>query len=118
MPTLDQYLADQLQGTAPYRNLALSATTSTDIGQGNISFRAGGQVSSVTRNPQDLFNTLFPAGSTMPGGTTAEERARRRQKSVLDFVLEDANRLNASWARATSSASTTTCRRSPRWRSR
>ena len=94
-PTLDQYLADQLQGTAPYRNLALSATTSTDLGQGNISFRTGGQVSSVTRNPRDLFNTLFPAGMTGTGGATAEERVRRRQKSVLDFVLEDANRLNA-----------------------
>jgi len=93
-PTLDQFLADQLQGTAPYRNLALSATPSTDIGQGNISFRTGGQISSVTRKPEELFKTLFPAGSTMPGGTTAEERARRRQKSVLDFVLEDANRLN------------------------
>ncbi len=93
-PTLDQYLADTLQGTAPYRNLALSATSSTDIGQGNLSFRTGGQVSSVTRNPRDLFNTLFPAGSTMPGGTTAAERALRRQQSVLDFVLEDANRLN------------------------
>jgi hypothetical protein len=94
-PTLDQYLADHLQGTAPYRNLALSATSSTDIGQGNISFRAGGQVSSVTRNPRDLFNTLFPAGSTMPGGSTMQDRLQRRQKSVLDFVLEDANRLNA-----------------------
>ena len=94
MPTLDQFLADQLQGTTPYRNLALAATPSTDIGQGNISFRASGQVSSVTRNPRDLFNTLFPAGTTT-GGATAEERARRRQKSVLDYVLEDANRLNA-----------------------
>jgi hypothetical protein len=94
-PTLDQYLADHLQGTAPYRNLALSATSSTDIGQGNISFRTGGQVSSVTRNPRDLFNTLFPAGSTTPGGSTTPDRAQRRQKSVLDFVLEDANRLNA-----------------------
>ena len=95
MPTLDQFLADQLQGTTPYRNLALAATPSTDIGQGNISFRASGQVSSVTRNPRDLFTTLFPAGSTTGGGATAEERARRRQKSVLDYVLEDANRLNA-----------------------
>jgi hypothetical protein len=94
VPTLDQFLADQLQGTTPYRNLALSATPSTDIGQGNISFRTGGQVSSVTRNPRDLFNTLFPAGSMTGGGATAEERARRRQKSVLDYVLEDANRLN------------------------
>ena len=95
MPTLDQFLADQLQGTTPYRNLALSATPSTDIGQGNISFRAGGQVASVTRKPGDLFTTLFPAGSTGTGGMTGTDRMSRRQKSVLDGVLEDANRLNA-----------------------
>jgi hypothetical protein len=84
-PTLDQYLADQLQGTAPYRNLALSATPSTDIGQGNISFRTGGQVSSVTRKPGDLFNTLFPAGRPCRAArpprsarAAAEERARLR----------------------------------------
>jgi hypothetical protein len=94
-PSLDQYLADHLQGTTPYRNLALSATPSTDLKQGNISFRTGGQVSSVTRNPRDLFTTLFPAGMMPGGGATAEERLRRRQKSVLDYVREDANRLNA-----------------------
>jgi hypothetical protein len=94
-PSLDQYLADTLQGTTPYRNLALSATTSTDLKQGNISFRAGGQVGSVTRNPRDLFTTLFPAGTMTGGGATAEERARRRQKSVLDYVLADANQLSA-----------------------
>jgi len=95
MPTLDQFLADTLQGTAPYRNLALSATPSTDIIQGNISFRASGQVASVTRNPRDLFNTLFPAGMTGTGGATAEDKMRRRQKSVLDYVVDDANRLSA-----------------------
>jgi hypothetical protein len=94
-PSLDQFLADSLQGTTPYRSLALAATPSTDLHQGNISFRAAGQASSVTRNPRDLFNTLFPAGTMTPGGMTTEDRARRRQKSVLDFVLEDANRLNA-----------------------
>jgi hypothetical protein len=91
-PTLDQYLADKLQGTSPYRNLALSATGSTDIGQGNISFRTGGQVASVTRNPRDLYTTLF--GSMMTG-SAGTDKARRRQASVLDAVLEDANRLSA-----------------------
>ena len=116
-PTLDQYLADQLQGTTPYRNLALSATPSTDIGQGNISFRTGGQVASVTRNPRDLFNTLFPAGMTGTGGATAEERMRRRQKSVLDLVLGRQPAERASWAPATSSAWAVSAGRSPRSRS-
>jgi hypothetical protein len=92
-PTLDQYLADKLQGTSPYRNLALSATSSTDIGQGNISFRSGGQVASVTRNPRDLYTTLF--GSMMTGSSATADKLRRRQASVLDAVLADANRLSA-----------------------
>ena len=98
-PTLDQYLADHLQGTAPYRNLALSATPSTDIGQGNISFRSGGQVASVTRSPRDLFNTLFgSAMGTVTSSSPNAEAARRRQSSILDYVLEDAKRLRARLA--------------------
>jgi hypothetical protein len=92
-PTLDQVIADQVQGTAPYRNFALSATGSTDIGQGNISFREGGQVESVVRDPRRLFDTLF-GGGDVGGDDSAAEAARRRQASVLDLVKEDAGRLN------------------------
>src|SRR5688572_15338962 len=92
-PTLDQYLADHLRGDTPYRNLALSATGSTDIAQGNISFKPGGQPETVYRNPQQLFDTLF-AGDT-GGDDAAAEAARRRQTSVLDLVLADAQSLQA-----------------------
>ncbi len=92
-PTLDQYLADHLRGDAPYRNLALSATGSTDIAQGNISFKPGGQPESVYRNPRQLFDTLF-AGDTGVDDAAAEA-ARRRQTSVLDLVLADAHSLHA-----------------------
>lgn len=91
-PTLDQYLAERIQGETPYRNLALSSTPSTDIGQGNISFRAAGQVATVTRNPRQLFDTLFGAGGVGMGGT---DRARMRQASLLDLVRTDAQRLQA-----------------------
>jgi hypothetical protein len=93
-PTLDQYLADKLKGTTPYRNLALSATPSTDIGQGNISFRAGGQVETVVRNPKQLFDTLFGKGTTS-GTDPAAAAALKRKTSVLDLVKADATRLNA-----------------------
>jgi hypothetical protein len=92
-PTLDQAIADHVQGTAPYRNLALSATPSTDIGQGNISFREGGQVESVVRKPSDLFKTLFGSGEIGSGDGGAADAARARQASVLDFVEDDAKRL-------------------------
>jgi len=94
-PTLDQYLADSLRGETPYRNLALSATTSSDIAQGNISFKAGGQVETVVRKPDQLFNTLFGMGNVgTGGGDMAAEAAAKRQQSVLDLVLADAQRLN------------------------
>lgn len=93
-PTLDQVLADHLRGTAPYRNFALSATTSNDISQGNISFKAGTQPETNVRDPARLFTTLFGSGMVGGGDAAAAERARLRQQSVLDAVKDDANRLN------------------------
>jgi hypothetical protein len=94
--TLDQVLADHLRGTAPYRNFALSATSSNDISQGNLSFKAGTQPETNVRNPRQLFDTLFGSGMVGGGGDAAAvERARLRQQSVLDVVKGDATRLNA-----------------------
>jgi hypothetical protein len=92
-PTLDQYLADRIQAQTPHRNLVLSATGSTDIGQGNLSFRSGGQVATVMRDPKAVFTTLFGAGTG--GAGSAAEKARLRQLSVLSLVREDATRLTA-----------------------
>ncbi|HVR21373.1 MAG TPA: DUF1552 domain-containing protein, partial [Polyangiaceae bacterium] len=94
-PTLDQVLAEHLRGTTPYRNLALSSTSSTDITQGNISFKAGTQPETNVRNPKQLFDTLFGSGMVGGGDAAAAERARLRQQSVLDVVKADATRLNA-----------------------
>jgi hypothetical protein len=94
-PTLDQVLADHLRGTAAHRNFALSASDSNDIAQGNISFKAGGQPETNVKNPRQLFDTLFGGGMVGGGDMAAAERARLRQQSVLDFVREDATRLNA-----------------------
>ena len=91
-PTLDQFLADRIQGNTPYRNLAFAATGSTDIAQGNISFRAGGQVESVIRDPRQAFQTLF--GNLDTSQDQAQlQAAQLRQQSVLDFMREDAERL-------------------------
>jgi hypothetical protein len=90
-PSLDQYLAEKIAGNSPYRSLALSATGSTDIAQGHISWRAAGQVSTVERNPARLFDQLF---SGVMGGDDGEaERIRARKASVLDFVRGDAKQL-------------------------
>ena len=95
--TLDQYLASRIQGSAPYRNLALSATPSTDIGQGHISFRSAGQVETVVRSPKQLFDTLFRKRA---GASGADERERKREASLLDGVRDDARRLQMRLAAA------------------
>jgi hypothetical protein len=92
-PTLDQYLADRIKGETPFRNLALAATPSTDIAQGNISFRTGGQVESVTRDPKKLFDKLMFSSMGSTGGGPSAAEARR--SSVLVCVRTDAQRLQA-----------------------
>jgi hypothetical protein len=90
--TLDQYLADRIAGDTPFRHLAFSATGSTDVTQGHISFGAGGQTTPI-RNPGQAFDTLF--GSLDTGGdSSVAEAARLRQASVLDAIREDAERLH------------------------
>jgi hypothetical protein len=94
-PTLDQYLADHLRGQTPYRNLALSATSSNDIAQGTLSFKGNGQPESIQRNPRALFDTLFSGGNVGMGNDPAAVAALARQMSVLDLVRDDATRLSA-----------------------
>jgi len=95
-PTLDQYLADHLRGDTPFRNLALSSTGSTDIAQGNISFKAGGQPESVVRSPSQLFSNLFGSG----GGDTGPDPAEVRRQGLLGLVHEDATRLQGRLGQA------------------
>ncbi len=90
-PTLDQVIAEQEGAETPYRNLALSATSSNDVVQGHISFRDNGQVASTVRDPRQLFNDLFSADGDSDANA---ERALARQASLLDFIGDDARRLN------------------------
>jgi hypothetical protein len=92
-PSLDQHIATHIAGNTPFRTLTLSATPSTDIAQGHISWRGAGQVETVDRDPAKLFTRLFMR-STGPTTDPAAERLRLRKSSVLDYVLEDAKRLN------------------------
>lgn len=100
-PTLDQYLAEHLRAETPFRNLALSATPSTDIAQGNISFRAGGQPETVIRNPKQLFSNLFGGSLDVePGGGVVDADAERRHQGLMDLVRADAKRLQARLGQA------------------
>ncbi len=90
--TLDQYLAEQIAGSTPYRSLILSPTGDTEITQGFLSFRDGGQPEDCFRNPAQVFDTLF-SGLADPSADL--EKIRARKQSVLDYVKEDAKRLKA-----------------------
>src|SRR5690606_22040046 len=76
--TLDQYLADAIGGDTPYRNLALSATGSTDVYQGVISFRDNGQAASTERDPRQLFRNLFAELDPSGGPDVVDQAALRR----------------------------------------
>jgi hypothetical protein len=91
--TLDQYLADRIQGDTPYRSLTLYAAGDTSITQGFLSFRDDGQTETVYRDPADVFDMLFGSGDV--GGEMGPDVARLRRQSVLDYAKEDAARLNA-----------------------
>lgn len=94
-PTLDQFLADRIQGTTPFRSLTMTATRDTSITQGFMSFRENGQSESVFRRPSELFDALFSNGVDVSSGDSGLDEARARQASILDWVREDAQRLNA-----------------------
>ena len=79
-PTLDQYLANQLKPNTRFRNLALSSTGNTDIGQGSISFRSAGQPETAIRSPKQLFDTLFR--DAVPTDATAERARTARGQSA------------------------------------
>ncbi|AUX40666.1 hypothetical protein SOCE26_020670 [Sorangium cellulosum] len=89
--TLDQVLADHIASETPYRSLNLSPTGDTAVTQGFISFRDGGQVEDAFRDPAAVFDTLF-SGMSNPSEQMTD--IRRRRASVLDWVREDAKRLN------------------------
>jgi hypothetical protein len=92
--TLDQYLAERIQGGTPFRSLSSSATGDTAITQGFLSFRGKGQSEAVYRDAKALFDAVF-AGRTLEGGTTATMpvEVNNRQTSILDYATQDAQRL-------------------------
>jgi len=94
--TLDQRLADDIQGTAPFRVLFSSPTGDRAITQGYLSFRDGnGEAETAYRSARDLFDAVF-AGVQSGGGEANPEldALRARQQSILDWAKEDAARLN------------------------
>ncbi len=95
----DEYVADELGGGTPFRSLHLRVQAS-NYGRGahgEMSIRADGGRNSPISSPRSAYNTLFQGSSP-----TAPSDALTRGRSVLDVVLERANRLESelpSWDR-------------------
>ncbi len=92
-PTLDQYLASQIQAETAYRSLTSSATGDTAITQGFLSFRENGQAEAVYRNATALFDTVFSGLDPAAQVNNMPTEIRSREASILDYAIEDATRL-------------------------
>ena len=97
--SLDQFLAARLGGATRFRSLQLM-TYSVFGGQGNgdsLSFTAGGTRVPWERDPRRIWTRVF--GSLMTGAPSeAELRATSRRKSLLDYLVRDAQRLQSRLA--------------------
>ena len=103
-PTLDQIIADAIHTNEPFKSFETGMIPFTgDFAMGtvgsNIAHRGPNDVLPPKRDPKDIFDTLFSGDiPTMPGtggGSTGvpSDIQFRTRRSVLDAVLEDANRL-------------------------
>lgn len=98
--TLDQIVAQELDGGNRFRSLQFSAGEpgTCDVGGSPcpytqcISWAGAGQPLIPTINPESAFNQLFDTGVDGLTGASAEVRRQTRQ-SLLDFVRDDARNL-------------------------
>ncbi|PQO44929.1 hypothetical protein C5Y93_17160 [Blastopirellula marina] len=100
--SVDQFAASRLAYLTRFPSLELGLEPSAQSGScdsgyscvysSNVSWRSDTNFVNKEVNPQQLFDRLFGGGSS---ADQAENRAlrHRRKKSVLDFVLNDAQRL-------------------------
>ena len=97
--SLDQFLADRLGSATRFRSLQLM-TYSVFGGQGNgdsLSFSGAGVRVPWERDPRRIWTRVF--GSLMTGAPSAAElRATNRRKSLLDYLVRDAQRLQSRLA--------------------
>jgi hypothetical protein len=97
--SLDQFLGDTVGAATRFRSLQLMGYSPFG-GQGttdSLSFTGAGTRVPWERDPSALYDRVF--GSLTVGAPSAEEtRALNRKKSLLDFLLKDANRLRGRLA--------------------
>jgi hypothetical protein len=104
VPTIDQIIADAIHTNEPFKSFETGVIPFTgDVAMGtpgsNLAHRGPNDFLPPKRDPKDIFDTLFSDVPSTPGaggsgatGVPSDIQFRTR-RSVLDAVLEDANRL-------------------------
>ena len=96
-PTIDQLVANALYKKEPYRSLETGVLPYRGMNMGtvseNLAHRGPNDFLKPQRDPTKLFNDLFSKGLTPTGAGTPADISAQLRHSVLDAILEDANRL-------------------------
>ena len=100
--SVDQVAARRMEGVTRFASLELSCDAARGAGacdsgyscayQYNLSWRSATQPVGAESNPRELFERLFGAGEAGQRAASSE-RLLAREKSLLDFVREDAKSL-------------------------
>lgn len=100
--SIDQVAAEQIGARTRLPSLELGCDPAANSGNcdsgyscaysGNISWKSESQPMAKETNPRAVFDRLFGDADSR-AATRDGERKRQRSKSILDFVLEDAERL-------------------------
>lgn len=85
--SLDVFLGQKLQGSAPHASVQLGVGANFQNGSGSMSFIGAGQEVKPDDNPLSAFARLF--GSGPKGDDAAALLAKKRKKSVLDAAMAD-----------------------------
>mgnify|MGYP001547923744 CR=1 FL=1 len=117
-PTIDQTIADALHKNEPFKSFETGMIPFTgDVAMGtpgsNLAHRGPNDFLPPKRDPKQIFDALFKDLATTPtgggGGSgggastgTPMDISFRMRRSVLDAVLQDANRLKATLGAADS----------------
>lgn len=97
--SIDQFLADKLGSQTRFRSVALNVYEQFGAQHvyNTISFTSTGDRVPWERSPKAFFNRIF-AGLTGGMASQADLRALERRKSLLDYLVKDATRLQTKLA--------------------
>jgi hypothetical protein len=93
--SLDQYAAEHIGSSTRYPSLTLAMSSEGGM---TLSFTRSGAPITAERSPRKLFQKLFVQGR--PDEVEANIEALRQGRSMLDFVGDQAKRLNSTLSKA------------------